>query len=149
MEFTNSQDLFNALTRQMNTAMGQIRTQAEADMKAETAGYYEGTVPVIYKRTYHLKNSPKTSGITSSASEVSFEAYLDQGYTYPSITYGRQRPSKSPTMTDVLNLTNYRTSAHSSVGYLHPAIGIPGFWERANDRMKNTVTSTLKNFFPT
>ena len=148
MEFTNAQQLYAELQRRQRQAMDRMRQEALNAMRAETSAYYDGSSPRIYRRTYMLLKSPRTSAPMTSGDIMSFDAYLDQKYRYPSIQYGHQRPSKAPTMTDVLNLTNYQTSANSSVGYLHPAIGRPHYWERANDRMRNIAQNTLGSFFP-
>lgn len=149
MEFTNASQLIAALQKRQRQAMFRMEQEALNEMRAETSAYYDGTTPKMYRRTYMLRNSPRTSAINSSGDTMCFDAYLDQNYRYPSIQYGHQRPSKTPSMTDVLNLTNYQTSANSSVGYLHPTIGRLHYWERANDRMRSIAQNTLGSFFPT
>lgn len=148
MEYTNANQLFAALQKRVNEAMARSRQDALEEMRAETTAYYDNTKPVLYRRTYKLKNSPRTSNLSSHGDTVSFDAYLDTNYRYPSITYGSQPPSKSPSLTDVINLTNYQTSAGSSVGYLHPAIGRPHYWERANTRMRDRISRRIRSFFP-
>ena len=142
-------ELEKQIMEEMRKAMYDAKRQSEDDMKEAVQGYYTGS-PKMYKRTGKLKKTPKTSGVSSGAKSIEFDAYLDTNSVYPSITYtytdGHTSTSKSPSMTDVINLTNYGTTS-GSVGKLHPSIGTPGYWEKALTKIEKTVDTSFGKYF--
>ena len=145
--YTSIDDLQKAIMAEINKAMEDASKEIKETMQKEVDSFYSEGDPVMYERTGQLGKTPKVSPIKSTATESSFDAYLDTSYRYPAITYtyydGSQTTSKRPTMTDVINLTNYGTTS-SSVGYLHPALGKPGYWERSVKQMKKILNQNLK-----
>lgn len=143
-------ELNRALRNEINAAMNEMQTQALADMREEVGKYYDGSSPLMYKRTHHLARTPRVSSFTRSSDRVEFDAYLDTKYTYPSITYtywdGNQTTSKSPSMSDILNLTNNGTTS-SSVGKLHPTLGNSGYWEEAEKKMERSLATIIRRHF--
>jgi len=144
-------DLQRAIVKELESAMNSASKEIEDVMRQETQGFYSSGSPVMYRRTGQLGRTPKVSPLESDgSSQVVFKAYLDPAGGYPSITYtywdGGQTTSKAPSMTDVLNLTNYGTTS-SSVGYLHPALGRSGYWERALGRMQGILDKNVGSHF--
>lgn len=149
--YNNLDALLRAIESKMGKAMSAASKDIEGAMLQETEGFYAQGNPVMYKRTGQLERTPRVSEISGSNSdEQSFRAYLDESGGYPSITYtyrdGGQTTSKAPSMTDVLNLTNYGTTS-SSVGKLHPALGRSGYWERAKARMQELLDKNMGKQF--
>ena len=135
----------------MNKGMVTASKDIERAMFKETEGFYSQGTPVMYQRTGKLERAPRVSELIGGfTDEISFRAYLDQSGGYPSITYtywnGGQTTSKAPSMTDVLNLTNYGTTS-SSVGKLHPALGRSGYWERAMAQMQQLLDKNIGKQF--
>ena len=148
--FSNLADLQKAIMKEVESAMNSASKEIEALMQKETQGFYAAGSPVMYRRTGQLGRTPQVSGMELSATSAGFKAYLDPAGGYPSITYtywdGNQTTSKAPSMTDVLNLTNYGTTS-SSVGYLHPALGRGGYWERSLAQMQNILDKNIGSHF--
>lgn len=138
MVANNMAQLETMMLKEMQKAMTVVSAKVEADMYEEVGKFYTGKQPTTYQRTGRLANTPRTTALTTSGQTVSFEAYLDQsgGYT----------TGKCPSMTDVLNLTNYGTTS-SSVGVLRPAVGRSGYWDRALKKMEKTFNRTMKTYF--
>lgn len=134
----NMKELEQMLLREMVKAMNVTSDKVLANMYEETGKFYTSGNPVMYQRTGALGDTPKTTSLSVSGKSASFEAYLDQSGGYST--------GKSPSMHDVLNLANYRITS-SSVGYLKPALGKAGFWERAEKKMEKTLNQTMKKFF--
>jgi len=144
-------ELQRAILKEMESAMNSASKEIEDTVKQDVQSFYSSGSPVMYVRTGKLGKTPKTSPISNNgASEISFKAYLDQNGGYPSITYtyrdGHQTTSKAPSMTDVLNLTNYGTTS-SSVGRLHPALGQSGYWEKALGKMQGILDKNMGSHF--
>lgn len=144
-------ELQKAIIKELKSAMNSASREIENVMQQETQGFYSSGSPAMYSRTGQLGKTPKVSPLESDGgSQVAFKAYLDPAGGYPSITYtywnGSQTTSKAPSMTDVLNLTNYGTTS-SSVGYLHPALGRGGYWERALGKMQGILDKNVGSHF--
>ena len=138
MTVTNMKQLEQALLKEVRKAMKVASDKAEADMFEETGRFYTKDDPKVYQRTGALGDTPKTTAISCSGNEVSFEAYLDDSQRYTT--------GKNPTMTDVLNLANSGITS-SSVGKLRPTVGEEGFWDRAKEKMKKDCEETMGKFF--
>lgn len=132
------QELEKELIKELNKAIKKTKREAKAIMKEEISEFYDYKNPHQYVRTGKLKNTPKTSPTTVKEKIVSFEAYLSQK--------GKYKTGKKPTMTDVLNLTNYRTH-DSSVGYLRSAVGRSGYWERMEKQINKSLKKNILQAF--
>lgn len=148
--YSSLAELKAAMMRELNKAMKASAEEMKNKMKEEIQTFYAGGSPAMYVRTGKLGNTPMTTPISSSDTTVSFKAYLNKAGGYPSITYtyfdGSTTTSKAPSMTDVLNLTNYGTTS-SSVGKLHPALGGPGYWERATGQFQEILDKNIRSSF--
>lgn len=150
--YSDLNSLKAAIKREMNRALYLSSKEMKSTMQKEVDAYYNSGYPKMYERTNQLRSTPSVSPITESGDTMSFDAYLNTALpNYPHITYtyydGSQTTSKSPTMTDVLNLTNYGTTS-SSVGYLHPAAGTyRNYWEHSKDQFREILTNNMKKFF--
>lgn len=128
------------LMKEMRKAMKVTSEKVLADMYEETGGFYtNGRKPTMYERTGALGDTPRTTTVSISGNEASFDAYLDKGHQYTT--------GANPTMEDVLNLTKEKPEHNSSVGYLRSVRGNTGFWERANEKMEDRLDETLNKFF--
>lgn len=139
MNARNMKELTTMLNKEVRKAMQVTQKKALEDMYAETGGFYTGGEPKMYERTGALGDTPRTTALTTSGNEVSFEAYLDTDHKYTT--------GKEPTMEDVLNLTKGIPKHKSSVGYLRSAVGNNGFWERAEDKIERDFNETFNKFF--
>lgn len=143
-------ELNAAIMAELSKAMEDASKEIKDAMVEEVESFYSSGSPVMYQRTGKLGKTPMTSPIKKGGSSISFDAYLNTAGGYPSITYtywdGNQTTSKAPSMTDVLNLTNYGTTS-SSVGVLHPALGKGGYWERSLSRMQDILDKNISMRF--
>lgn len=140
MAANNMQQLNAMLMEELRKAMNVTSKKVLADMYEETGGFYtQGKKPTMYERTGALGDTPRTTAVSTSGNEASFEAYLDKGHQYTT--------GANPTMEDVLNLTKAVPDHNSSVGYLRSVRGRTGFWERANEKMGERLDETLNKFF--
>lgn len=139
MVIINMKQLESVLMKRMESSMKEIYEKVQTNMNEETSGFYTGNTPSIYKRTFALKKTPKTTPFSVSKSEISFSAYLDERHRYKS--------GAKPTMTDILNLTKATPEHNSSVGYLRSVRGKIGFWERSIDKMSRDFNETLRKTF--
>lgn len=140
MTANNMKQLNAMLMKEMRKAMNLTSKKVLADMYEETGGFYtEGKTPNKYERTGALGDTPRTTSVSVSGNEASFDAYLDKGHQYTT--------GANPTMEDILNLTKQNPDHNSSVGYLRSVRGKIGFWERANEKMGDRLDETLDKFF--
>ena len=126
--------------QKIEKAMTVTAKKMEADMYAETGGFYTGGEPTMYERTGALGDTPKTTALTVGNNSVSFEAYLDTKHQYTT--------GSNPNMQQVLELANDGKPFITKNGYpARATVGQKGFWERANERMSKTFTDTMKSYF--
>ena len=132
----------------MQKAMTELSDKSREIIDKEMSGYYTGS-PKMDKRTGMLGRDGEVTPLTGDK-EQEFTARLKKDYTYPSITYtypdGGQTTSKSPSMEDVLNLTNDGI-IYGSVGKLHPAIGRSGYWQRIEEQIEQSLNDTFGQHF--
>lgn len=138
MTAKNMKELNSMLIKHLSRAMNLASKEILADMYEETGEFYTQGNPTVYERTGALGDTPKTTSPTVSGNSVSFEAYLDKNHQYTT--------GKNPNMEDVLNLANYGIT-NSSVGKLRPTLGQKGFWEKSEEKMQQSLDSTLAKFF--
>ena len=140
MVANNMIKLEQMLLKEAQKAMVVASDKILADMYDETEKFYTKGKPKMYQRTGALGDTPRTTTISTSGNEVSFDAYLDTSHNYTS--------GSNPSMTQVLNLANYRTPFTTKNGYsAKPTLGKKGFWERSEKRMQKTLDRTMKQFF--
>lgn len=140
MVANNMIKLEQMLLKEAQKAMVVASDKILADMYDETEKFYTKGKPKMYQRTGALGDTPRTTTISTSGNEVSFDAYLDTSHNYTS--------GSNPSMTQVLNLANYGTPFTTKNGYsAKPTLGKKGFWERAEKRMQKTLDRTMKQFF--
>lgn len=133
--------LREAVENDMRKAMKEAERKSLDAMREAIVDFYDYAQPIVYERTYRLLNTPRVEMIETNG----FKAYLDDDYTYPSVTHtinGVSYHSKEPTMADILELTNY-DNRNSSVGYLHPTVGKKGYWEEAEKKMVKIVDKAI------
>ena len=140
--------LLRGITNEMQKAMTELSDKSREIVDKELGGYYTGS-PKMYKRTGMLGRDGEVTPVTGDK-EQEFTARLKTDYTYPSITYtypdGGKTTSKSPSMEDVLNLTNDGI-IYGSVGKLHPAIGRSGYWQRIEEQIEQSLNDTFSQHF--
>ena len=148
MIYNDMTSLLRGITKEMQKAMTELSDQSREIVDKELSGYYTGS-PKMYKRTGMLARDGEVTPVTGDKEQV-FIARLKKDYTYPSITYtypdGSQTTSKSPTMEDVLRLTN-DGATYGSVGKLHPAIGNGGYWQRIEEQIEQSLNETFGRHF--
>ena len=131
---TSMGQLVEMIMAQMVAAMSVVRSLSEVDMDVSIGEFYAGGTPVMYARTGQLKSTPRTTGLARGGKSVMFTAYLNQGGGYST--------GKCPSMATILQHTNY-----GAVQGLRPAVGSPGYWEKAEMRIKRDLDSTFASFF--
>lgn len=150
MIVNSREELVRALADEMKKAMNELNVTSKNIVESELKAYYAGTSPKMYKRTGMLESSGEVTNVSGDRAEMSFIARMKKDYTYPSITYtypdGGHTTSKSPSMEDVLNLTNDGITS-SSVGRLHPAIGRGGYWDRIEEKIEESQNTIMGNHF--
>lgn len=135
----NMNQLKNMLKKEMRKGMMVTADKALADMYEETAGFYTGGEPKMYKRTGTLGDSPNVTAITEidtgDSVQMSMKAYLD--------TSGNYTSGSKPSLVDVF------TVANSGVGTskLRPTVGRQGFWDRAEEKVEQDFKNTMKKIF--
>lgn len=128
------------LMKQMSKAMQVVQKKAEADMYEETGDFYTGGKPKKYIRTGALGDTPRVTALSKSGNSVSFNAYLDTNYQYTT--------GSKPYMEEVLDLANEGTQfATKNYFPATPTVGKQGFWDRAQDKMRDTFNNTMEKFF--
>ena len=133
-------ELEKALQAEMRKALSVVQARVEGDMYEETGDYYGGGNPVMYQRTGALGDTPRTTAVSASGNTASFEAYLDTSHQYTT--------GDNPGMEQVLMLANYGAPWTTSGGRAaHPTVGKKGFWERAQQKMEKTASTTFGQFF--
>ena len=143
MVANNMAQLDAMLIKEMQKALRVVADKALADMYEETADFYTGGEPIPaeeggYVRTGALGDTPRTTAVETNGKSASFTAYLDTNHIYTT--------GKNPPMLDVLNLANDGVN-DSSVGWLRDVVGKEGFWDRAEDKIKEDFESTFFQFF--
>ena len=136
---SSMEELHQMLLKEMKKAIQVVQKKVEADMYEETGLFYAGGDPDRYKRTGALGDTPRTTACSNSGDSVSFEAYLDQSHGYST--------GSNPSMGQVLDLANYGIPFETPNGVARPTVGSPGFWERAEKKMGETLDDTMGQFF--
>lgn len=136
MPARNMKELEEMLIKKTKRAMNKTSKQVLTDMFSETEGFYAGTQPKEYDRTGALGETPRITDVSKNGNEISFNAYLDRNFTYET--------GDKPAMGAVLNLANYGIIW---APYVRHTLGKKGFWERAENKMKNRLNNNMNNFF--
>lgn len=132
-------ELEQMIVQEMQKAMQATQTKIKADMLRETQAFYSQGSPSIYDRTGQLGNSPRTTGITSGGTSVSFEAYLQPGsYHVPNPKF------TSRGFASYFSPMQVMTSAEAGS---HHILGKGGFWERSLTHMERDLNQTFGRYF--
>lgn len=131
-------DLKAAIIKEIKEAMNDTQEDIGRHLDEAVPSFYDGGFPTRYDRTGALGETPETTNLSVSGDTVSFEAKLNNSGGYTS--------GKRPSMQDVLKLTNNGIT-NSSVGYLQPAVGRSGYWERAESHMQDDLDSAMSKHF--
>ena len=140
MVATNMQQLEAMLLNELKRCMDTAAQNILETMQSETNSFYTQGKPRIYERTGMLGDSPKTTPVSISGKEASFDAYIDQSYSYPMpnwdfIDRGYSSYFSTP---DVIEAAENHTSG---------ILGKPGFWARAEAKMQQELDSAISNSF--
>lgn len=139
----NSADLEQMIIQQMQKAMQETQRRVENDMLRETQSFYSQGSPSWYTRTGGIGRTPKTTGITSGGTSVSFEAYLDENQGW----YGAGNPN--PAFTSRGFPSNFSplqvlTAAENSTNYV---LGRGGFWQRTLVDIEKDINTVFGSYF--
>ena len=119
----------------MEKAMNQVEKKSIKRIDDAILYFYSGGTPVRYQRTGHLMDARETDPVYRGALSVEFRAFLNEGV-------GGYTTGKRPSMTAVLNLTNYGV-----VNGLRPAVGNQGWWHKAEREIKSDFESIFARNF--
>jgi len=139
MKITNMAQLERLMKQRIKNATNAASQKMLADLYEETGDFYTGGEPKVYERTGALGDTPQIGGITEKGNTIELEMKLDDSHQYTT--------GKSPTMEDILNLTNYGITNSKNSGYLRKTVGKQGYWERAKEKMKEDYIETMGNVF--
>ena len=122
-------ELEKACQAKMMKAMSQAESKTYLNANENLSEAYNTPYPSIYKRTYQLQNSVRTTDVQGGGNHLHAEVYLDPMYDYDTGTY-----------------TAAKVMAEAEVG----GSGIllkSGFWERTKeDAQRNIDESFGKEF---
>lgn len=125
---------------EMSAAMAGAQVGMKADMEHALDSFYDGGSPKKYNRTYKMRNTPKTSPLSMTATSVTYDAYLDQSGGYTS--------GSKPSMGEVLRLANDGTPFTTKNGYpARPTVGTGQFWQRAEKDFEQTLDENMSRYF--
>lgn len=132
-------ELEAAIMKEMRSAMEEVHEQVPDKMKDTIKQeFYASAEPKLYVRTEQLQNTPKTMPLSESGKTITFDAKLDNSGGYST--------GKKPSMQDVLELTNDGDTS-SSVGYLRPAVGSTGYWQKVEKCIEDNLNSAMSKHF--
>jgi hypothetical protein len=138
--YKNMDDLKQAILKEMESAMNDMKSKAEEVMKDETGKYHNGTSPRIYHPTGNLASSPKTSNIDKGGDTISFKAYLDESLSYE----GENQRLRA--LGFVSRFTTPEAYRAAEEGTSH-TIGNHGFWQRSETRIEQELNSVFSSHF--
>lgn len=118
------EQLQKQIVDEMEKAMHQVEKKSIKRVDDAMLYFYKGGTPVVYKRTGHLMDTRETDPVYRSALDVQYRIFLNEGI-------GGYTSGSRPSMTAVLNLTNY-----GYVQGLRPAVGNLGWWHKAEREIK-------------
>ena len=136
------EELKEQIEQRMRRGMVEASSTALQDMKSATQFFYHGGFPKKYKRTGALGNTPEVETVTGDSSGMRFTARLNQDHQYST--------GDNPSMNQVLQLANYGnpwviTNPHNGDEYLaKPTVGSQGFWEKAEEDIKQHTREALE-----
>ena len=132
----STEELQRQIMDKMEQAMRTVEQKSIKRIDNAILYFYSGDSPTRkYQRTYHLMDTRNTDPVTRGGLSVQFRAFLDE-------SVGGYTTGKKPSMTAVLNLTNYGASAG-----LRPAVGNTGWWDRAESEIQSDFDSTFARYF--
>lgn len=122
-------EIIEQIKGDMKNALLDAQTQSELIMHDAILGFYAGGTPTMYARTGALGQTPATESIDDG-----FRTYLNQSGGYST--------GKKPTMKQVIQLTDTGAAAG-----LRPAVGAPGYWDKAEEQIKDAVNDAFSHYF--
>lgn len=137
---SNMSQLVNMLRGEMTAAMQEANSKIHNVMKTEVGSFYSQGKPEIYVRTGALGNSPKVTSVSGGGSTVSFDAYLDQSYSYsmPNMEFIKRGYSSYFSTPEVLEVAENH-SAH--------ILGKSGFWARSESQFQSILDNAMRSHF--
>jgi len=133
----STEELQRQIMDKMEQAMHTVEQKSIKRIDNSFLYFYSGGTPVQggYQRTGHLMDTRETDPVTRGGLSVQFRAYLNE-------SVGGYTTGKKPSMTAVLNLTNFGASAG-----LRPAVGRTGWWNKAESEIQADFDSTFARYF--
>lgn len=113
------------IRRKLKSSIDEITERAEDIMNEELEGFYNGGTPVYYKRTYTLRNTPQVTDQYCSSNSAGVTLSLNQDISYGTGNF---------TGAEVIDAAEHGTAG---------IVGRSGFWERSEDRIKETVDDVI------
>lgn len=124
--------LTKMLQNELQTAMQETSVKSLTIMRKEISNFYTGgALPTVYRRTYALGSTPRTTKVSSVGNTALFDAYLDQTHVYST---GR----------DLRIMSSLLPAAEA---HTHGIKGSGGFWRRSEEQIGEAITETIKNHF--
>jgi len=130
---SNMAQIEDEIKQMLLKACKEMAVKAKREMQEETWDFYFGGMPAVYQRTGSLGNTPEVTPVSVSGNSITFDAYLNQDYTYTT--------GKRPSMNEVLQLAN-----EGELAGFRPVVGKTGFWDRAKERMKGEWQDILQKY---
>ena len=141
MVATNMQQLQKMLMDALQKGMNQASQSILEVMQTETDRFYTQGKPKLYERTGKLGDSPKVTPVAISGKEASFDAYIDQSYSYamPNWDFIDRGYASYFSTPDVIEAAENHTSG---------ILGKPGFWARSEAKMQQELDNAMRSVFP-
>ena len=114
------------LQSEMLSAMDETESLSYLDALKNTSNYRQ-VEPEVYKVTYQLENSAKTTGVLGSGNSLSAQIYLDMGFNYNTGTWSTPKVF----------------STAEAGGLINPG----GFWEKTEQDIQRNLDSAFGKRF--
>ena len=114
------------LQSEMQSAMDETESLSYLDTLKNTSNYRQ-VEPEVYKVTYQLENSAKTTGVLGSGNSLSAQIYLDMGFNYNTGTWSTPKVF----------------STAEAGGLINPG----GFWEKTEQDIQKNLDSAFGKRF--
>lgn len=115
-----------ALQNEMRSAMEETESLSYLDALKNTSNYRQ-VEPEVYKVTYQLENSAKSTGVSGFGNSLSAQIYLDMGFNYNTGTWSTPKVF----------------SAAEAGGLINPG----GFWEKTEQDIQRNLDSAFGKRF--
>ena len=114
------------LQSEMQSAMDETESLSYLDALKNTSNYRQ-VEPEVYKVTYQLENSARTTGVLGSRNSLSAQIYLDMGFNYNTGTWSTPKVF----------------STAETGGLINPG----GFWEKTEQDIQKNLDSAFGKRF--